>query len=99
MRSSSFQKTKLERLARSFLIFLELYNDLEVPVFQKYLCLANMKMWLLQQVESEIALMSGSGSTLYALCRHFDDANRLVEKIRAEFGPNLWTAVTSIGDE
>ena len=77
----------------------ELYNDLEVPVFQKYLCLANMKMWLLQQVESEIALMSGSGSTLYALCRHFDDANRLVEKIRAEFGPNLWTAVTSIGDE
>ena len=58
-----------------------------------------MKMWLLQQVESEIALMSGSGSTLYALCRNFDDANRLVEKIRAEFGPNLWTVVTSIGDE
>ena len=74
------------------------YNDLELPVFQKYIGLANMKMWLLEQGESEIALMSGSGSTLYALCQHPDEADRLLDKIRVEFGPSVWTAVSSIGE-
>lgn len=74
------------------------YNDLELPVFQKYIGLANMKMWLLEQEESEIALMSGSGSTLYALCQHPDEADRLLDKIRVEFGPSVWTAISSIGE-
>ena len=73
------------------------YNDLELPVFQKYISLANMKMWLLDQRESEIALMSGSGSTVYALCHDPDGARKLVDKIRAEFGMSVWTAVSSIG--
>ena len=74
------------------------YNDLELPVFQKYIGLANIKMWLLEQMESEIALMSGSGSTLYALCQHPDEAERLLDKIRVEFGSGVWTAVSSIGE-
>ena len=73
------------------------YNDLELPVFQKFISLANMKMWLLDQMESEVALMSGSGSTLYALCDGYDEACSLVDKIRVEFGGGLWTAVSSIG--
>ena len=55
-------------------------------------------MWLLEQMESEIALMSGSGSTLYALCQHPDEAERLLDKIRVEFGSGVWTAVSSIGE-
>ena len=74
------------------------YNDLEIPVFQKYLGLANMKMWLLEQKESEIALMSGSGSTLYALCQTPDEADRLLDKISVEFGPSVWSAVGSLGE-
>ena len=73
------------------------YNDLELPVFQKYISLANMKMWLLDQSESEVALMSGSGSTLYVLCDDYDKACSLVEKIRIEFGTAVWTAISSIG--
>ena len=73
------------------------YNDLELPVFQKYIGLANMKMWLLEQGESEIAVMSGSGSTLYALCQHPDEADQLLDKIRVEFGPSVWTEISSIG--
>jgi len=74
------------------------YNDLEIPVFQKYLGLANMKMWLLEQKESEIALMSGSGSTLYALCQNPHEADRLLDKISVEFGPSVWSAVGSLGE-
>lgn len=45
----------------------ELVNDLERPVFEKYLPLAAMKMWLLEQPEVAGALMSGSGSTVFAV--------------------------------
>src|SRR5207247_2175865 len=39
-------------------------NDLERPVFEKFVFLAQLKMWLLGQPEVGAALMSGSGSTI-----------------------------------
>ena len=45
----------------------EFVNDLERPVYEKYLALAEMKNWLLAQQGVAGALLSGSGSTMIAL--------------------------------
>lgn len=68
----------------------ELRNDLERPVFEKYLFLATLKRWLLAQPEVEGALMSGSGSTLFAVLREKTAASALGETLAREFGPDLW---------
>src|SRR5206468_11767544 len=49
-------------------------NDLERPVFEKFIFLAQLKMWLLDQSEVGAALMSGSGSTVFAVMRENADA-------------------------
>ena len=67
-----------------------LYNDLERPVFQKYFLLAELKRWLLQQPEVEAALMSGSGSTVFAVLRVKEAGLALSERLENEFGPHLW---------
>jgi 4-diphosphocytidyl-2-C-methyl-D-erythritol kinase len=69
---------------------LEFVNDLERPVFEKYLFLADMKRWLLGRPEVCVALMSGSGSTVFAVLRDREDALRLGEDIVKEFGELLW---------
>lgn len=69
----------------------ELVNDLERPVFQKYLLLADLKQWLLKQPEVEGALMSGSGATVFAVLREGLAAEALRERLSSEFGPELWT--------
>jgi 4-diphosphocytidyl-2-C-methyl-D-erythritol kinase len=68
-----------------------LVNDLERPVFEKYIALAALKNWLLAQLETEGALMSGSGSTLFAILKNEAAAPALAEKARAQFGASLWT--------
>ena len=65
-------------------------NDLERPVFEKFLFLAKMKMWLLEQPEVGVALMSGSGSTMFAVLRDEADASALAERARQELDPRLW---------
>ena len=68
-------------------------NDLERPVFEKFIFLAQLKMWLLEQREVGVALMSGSGSTIFAaLCRNAD-ANVIAKRAKAELDPELWTCV------
>src|SRR5437763_14830353 len=48
-------------------------NDLERPVFEKFVFLAEVKSWLLKQPEVGDALMSGSGLTLFViLLTYFD---------------------------
>ena len=69
----------------------KLVNDLERPVFEKYLFLALLKRWLLAQEEVAGALMSGSGSTTLAVLRDASLAPALCEKIAAEYGDGLWT--------
>ncbi len=69
----------------------ELVNDLERPVFEKYLVLADLKMWLLRQPEVAGALLSGSGSTMLALLRDASaSAEALVARTRENFG-ELWS--------
>jgi 4-diphosphocytidyl-2-C-methyl-D-erythritol kinase len=66
-------------------------NDLERPVFEKYVFLARMKMWLLEQPEVGAALMSGSGSTVLAALREASAAGSLAARAKAELDPELWT--------
>ncbi len=68
----------------------ELVNDLERPVFEKYIFLADVKRWLLAQPEATGALMSGSGATVFAVLRSKEDAVSLGERVAREFGADLW---------
>ncbi len=70
---------------------LSLVNDLERPVFEKFIFLARMKMWLLAQPEVGAAMMSGSGSTLFAILRAGADAEDLAARAKKELDPELWT--------
>jgi 4-diphosphocytidyl-2-C-methyl-D-erythritol kinase len=71
----------------------ELVNDLERPVFEKHLQLAEWKRWLLAQPEVAGALMSGSGSTMFAVLREKDQGMALAQRVAAEYGVNLWVGV------
>lgn len=77
---------------KQFLGGIGLINDLETPVFQKYLLLPAIKSWLLEQDEVEAAMMSGSGSTLFAVLRR--DAGTLARRAKARFGSDMWTCLT-----
>ena len=71
-----------------------LVNDLERPVFEKFIQLAEMKRWLLDQPETAAALMSGSGSTMIAVLHEKSLGPALEERARAEFGKHTWLALT-----
>ena len=66
-------------------------NDLERPVFEKFVFLAQLKMWLLKQPEVGAALMSGSGSTVFAVLRDRADVDHLARRAKVELDPELWT--------
>jgi 4-diphosphocytidyl-2-C-methyl-D-erythritol kinase len=66
-------------------------NDLERPVFEKFIFLAQLKTWLLKQAEVGAALMSGSGSTIFAVLQDPRAVNQLASRAREEFDPKLWT--------
>ena len=68
-------------------------NDLECPVFHKFIFLAQLKMWLLKQREVGAAVMSGSGSTIFAVLRASADADLLARRAKSELDPELWTWV------
>src|SRR5213595_1336942 len=73
-------------------------NDLERPAFEKFVFLAQLKMWLLKQSEVGAALMSGSGSATFAVLREHAEADRIAERAKAELDPELWTcACETIG--
>lgn len=69
---------------------IEFVNDLERPVFEKFIFLAEMKMWLLRQREVEIAFLSGSGSTMCAVLRGGADVAELATRARAALDADLW---------
>ncbi|MBQ2814594.1 MAG: 4-(cytidine 5'-diphospho)-2-C-methyl-D-erythritol kinase [Akkermansia sp.] len=68
-----------------------LVNELERPVFAKFPILGMMKMWMLQQDGVRAALMSGSGSTIFALTETPEQAQAIARLARTEFGDNLFT--------
>src|SRR5437667_4166342 len=68
-------------------------NDLERPVFEKFIFLAHLKMWLLKQPEVGAALMSGSGSTVIAVLHENANPLLLATRAKAELDPKLWSCV------
>ncbi|WP_395717428.1 4-(cytidine 5'-diphospho)-2-C-methyl-D-erythritol kinase [Prosthecobacter sp.] len=70
-------------------------NDLERPVFEKYLLLPTLKNWLLEQGEVRAALMSGSGSTMFAITDTPVQAAELAAKAREWCGETAWIQSTS----
>ena len=66
-------------------------NDLERPVVEKFVFLAQLKMWLFSQSEVGAALMSGSGSTMFAVMRSNADADSVAKRAKAALDPELWT--------
>jgi 4-diphosphocytidyl-2-C-methyl-D-erythritol kinase len=66
-----------------------LMNDLEVPVFSKYLVLPVLKRGLQEHPGVSAAMMSGSGSTIFAILR--DGAEGIEEWVREEFGESFQT--------
>lgn len=69
---------------------ISLQNDLERPVFQKYLFLAELKTHLQNHPKIQAALMSGSGSTMFALLKNVEDAQEIIASTKS-LDPTLWT--------
>jgi 4-diphosphocytidyl-2-C-methyl-D-erythritol kinase len=68
-------------------------NDLERPVFEKFVFLAQMKSWLIQQPEAGAVLMSGSGSTIFGVLRDPRSADAVIVRARDELDSKLWSRV------
>jgi 4-diphosphocytidyl-2-C-methyl-D-erythritol kinase len=68
-------------------------NDLERPVFEKFVFLAQLKTWLRKQPEVGAALMSGSGSTIFAVMHPKADSNSIAKRAKSELDSELWTYV------
>lgn len=68
-----------------------LVNDLETPVFSKHRFLAELKLWLVARSEVAAALMSGSGSTIFAILHPGSDPAALANHARSELDPSLWS--------
>ena len=73
----------------------EFYNSLEAPARNKYPLLALFQEFL-KANGVVAALMSGSGSTTFALVRSQNAAEQLRENFQAKFGENHWMAVVSL---
>ena len=67
------------------------FNDLERPAFEKFVFLAEMKMWLLRQPEVKAAIMSGSGSTMFAVVHELAEADAVAARAKEELDPRLWS--------
>jgi len=73
----------------------EFYNSLEAPALSKYPLLALFQEFL-KANGAAVALMSGSGSTTFALVRGQNAAEQLREHFQAKFGENHWTALVPL---
>lgn len=73
-----------------------LRNDLEPPAFSKYPWLPAAKAWFQKQPEVLDALMSGSGSSVFALTGSEEAVEPLRSRFLAEFGSTLFATAFSI---
>lgn len=77
----------------------EFQNDLERPVFEKYQVLGHLKRVLQQSPGVVAALMSGSGSTVFALLKENVDRSALEAAVRDEVGAEAglwWTRLAPV---
>jgi len=73
----------------------EFYNSLEAPALEKFPVLALFQEFL-RANGALAALMSGSGSTTFAIVENVDAGESLMEKFKTKFGANAWTAVVPV---
>ena len=73
----------------------QFYNSLEAPALHKYPLLILFQEFL-RSNGAAVTLMSGSGSTTFAIAPTLTDAEQLLEKFRSKFGPSHWTAVVEV---
>jgi 4-diphosphocytidyl-2-C-methyl-D-erythritol kinase len=66
-------------------------NDLERPVFEKFVFLGELKKWLCEQPEVGVALMSGSGSTVFVVLKQDSAGGELVSRVREQMDPEIWS--------
>jgi 4-diphosphocytidyl-2-C-methyl-D-erythritol kinase len=72
-----------------------LYNSLEAPALDKFPVLALYQEFL-REHGALAALMSGSGSTTFAIAENLAAAEALAEKFKSRFGENGWTATVPV---
>ena len=70
-----------------------LFNDLERPVFEKHRFLATLKTYLQSQPETIAAMMSGSGSTVFAVLDPDTDAEAFVKETIKAMDPTMWSHI------
>lgn len=86
---SKLQANDLSAAAEGF------YNSLEAPAFEKFPVLALYKNFL-RENGALASLMSGSGSTTFAIAENLAAAEALGEKFKSKFGQNCWMAAVKI---
>jgi len=72
----------------------EFYNSLEAPALRKYPLLQLFQEFFREH--GAAALMSGSGSSTFALTDNRAAAETLLDKFQAKFGPEFWTALVEL---
>lgn len=70
------------------------YNSLEAPAFEKFPILMLYKEFL--AANGAVALMSGSGSTTFAICENTAAAQSIGETFKSKFGSNCWMTVVRL---
>jgi len=73
----------------------EFYNALEAPAFDKFPVL-RLYQEFLREHGARVALMSGSGSTTFAIADNLEAAETLAEQFKSQFGSHGWTATAAI---
>jgi len=73
----------------------EFYNSLEAPALHKYPLLALFQEFM-RANGAAAALMSGSGSTTFALVQGRAEAEQLAERFKTRFGGGNWMAVVPL---
>jgi 4-diphosphocytidyl-2-C-methyl-D-erythritol kinase len=87
--TTALQNGSLETAAPHF------YNSLEAPAVEKFPILAIFQEFL-RAHGATVALMSGSGSTTFALARTRSLAESLAEKFQSRFGAYSWMAIAPL---
>jgi len=73
----------------------DFYNSLEAPALEKYPVLEVFQKFL-REFGALVTLMSGSGSTTFAVMENAAAAESVREQFLAFFGRNCWTAVVPV---
>ncbi len=71
------------------------YNSLEAPAFDKFPVLQLYKEFL-RENGALVSLMSGSGSTTFAIAENLKAAETMAEKFKSQFGDKGWIATVAI---